>query len=71
MMSRGAKPKWVLPTIKCALMVYKERKRPLTREDIKDCLRENYGLKSNDVMDNNIDLATKLGYLFRSSDSPS
>jgi|MonGeyMetagenome_1017769.scaffolds.fasta_scaffold290448_1 hypothetical protein len=63
MMSRGAKPKWVLPTIKCALMVYKERKRPLTREDIKDCLRENYGLKSNDVMDNNIDLATKLGYL--------
>jgi len=63
MMSRGAKPKWILPTIKCALTVYKERKGPLTREDIKDCLRENYGLKSNDVMDNNIDLATKLGYI--------
>jgi hypothetical protein len=69
MMGRGAKPKWVLPTIKCALMVYREKKRPLTREDIKDCLRKNYGLKSNDVMDNNIDLAIKLGYILETRKS--
>ena len=69
MMSRGAKPKWIMHTVECAVMVYKERKRPLTREDIKDCLRENYGLKSNDVMDNNIDLATKLGYILETRKS--
>jgi hypothetical protein len=63
-MRRGAKPKWVMQTVECALLAYREEKALLTREDVKDCLRERYGLRSKDVMDTNIDEACKRGYLY-------
>ena len=63
-MRRGAKPKWVMQTVECALLAYREQKALLTREDVKDCLRERYGLRSKDVMDTNIDEARRRGYLY-------
>jgi hypothetical protein len=63
-MRRGAKPKWVMQTVECALLAYREQKALLTREDVKDCLREKYGLRSKDVMDTNVDEARRRGYLY-------
>jgi len=63
-MRRGVKPKWVMQTVECVLLTYREKRALLTGVDVRGCLSERYGLKSNDVIDANIDEARRLGLLY-------
>jgi hypothetical protein len=63
-MRRGPKPKWIMQTMECVLLTYREKKALLTGIDVRGCLSKKYGLKSTEVMDSNIDEARRLGLLY-------
>jgi predicted metallopeptidase len=60
--------RWLYPTIECVLLEYKEKRRPLTKEDIGSCLKEK-GVRSSDTLTNNIYVAHDFGYLYDLGDN--
>jgi len=55
--------RWLYPTIECVLLKYKEGKKPLTREEVGECLSER-GLRSSDTIKDNINAAHWFGYIY-------
>jgi len=55
--------RWLYSTIECVLSRYREGKKPLTGEEVKECLKEK-GLHSSDTIKENIGAARGFGYIY-------
>jgi len=55
--------KWLYPMIECVLRKYREKRKPLTGEEIGLCLKEK-GVQSSDTRRGNVHAAHSFGYLY-------